>query len=172
MDNYGLEGSGVQNNNLDRLYIGNRSGGRNRAYVKSATMPTIPEGATIFRATMSLQLTSGASTAYTANAYKVTGGDWASDTITWANQPAAGISHTSNISHNNLTGYTFSCLNAIHAWYNGSPTGQHDNYGIMLRYNDETISDYNAVYSADYSHLGVAIPMARIRLSDMLVTLF
>ena len=41
IDNYVLEGADVQNNNLDRLYIGNRSGGRNRAYVKFATMPSI-----------------------------------------------------------------------------------------------------------------------------------
>ena len=41
VDNYVLEGADVQNNNLDRLYIGNRSGGRNRAYVRFATMPSI-----------------------------------------------------------------------------------------------------------------------------------
>ena len=38
IDNYVLEGADVQNNNLDRLYIGNRSGGRNRAYVRFATI--------------------------------------------------------------------------------------------------------------------------------------
>lgn len=39
IDNYVLEGSGVQNNNLDRLYIGNKSGSTARAYIKFATMP-------------------------------------------------------------------------------------------------------------------------------------
>ncbi|MBQ3214730.1 MAG: DNRLRE domain-containing protein [Oscillospiraceae bacterium] len=151
MDNYVLEGSGVQNNNLDRLYIGNKSGHTARAYIKFNTMPAIPSGATISSATMTLHLTSGTSTAYTANAYKVTGGDWASDTITWANKPAASTLLQSNISHNNLTKYSFSCTSAVQSWYNGSTTGQNANYGIMLRYYDETVSDYNAVYSADYS---------------------
>ncbi|MBQ3215796.1 MAG: DNRLRE domain-containing protein, partial [Oscillospiraceae bacterium] len=151
IDNYVLEGSGVQNNNLDRLYIGNKSGHAARAYIKFNTMPAIPSGATISSATMTLHLTSGTSTAYTANAYKVTGGDWASDTITWANKPAASTLLQSNISHNNLTKYSFSCTSAVQSWYNGSTTGQNANYGVMLCYSNASIADYNAVYSADYS---------------------
>ena len=47
-----------------------------------------------------------------------------------------------------VTGYSFSCKAAVQAWYNGDTTGQNANYGIMLRYYDETVADYNAVYSA------------------------
>ena len=43
----------------------------------------------------------------------------------------------------------FSCLAAVQHWYNGDTTGQHENYGIMLCYNDTTIADYNSAYSAD-----------------------
>ena len=46
--------------------------------------------------------------------------------------PAASTLLASNISHNNLTGYSFSCKAAVQAWYNGDTTGQNANYGIML----------------------------------------
>lgn len=151
IDNYVLKDAGVQNRNLDRLYIGNRSEGLTRAFIQYATMPTLPEGSTITAATMSLTLTNGTDTAEAVAAYMVTSGEWASGTIEWANMPEANVELESNISHNNLTGYTFSCLTAVRAWYNGDTTGQNANYGIMIRYQNETAADYNAVYSADYT---------------------
>lgn len=151
IDNYVLEGSGVQNNNLDRLYIGVKSGYKARAYIQYATMPTLPSGATITAASMTVQILSGTSTANNASAYMVTGADWASGTITWDNKPAASTLLASNISHNSKTRYTFSCKTAVQTWYSGSTTGQNKNYGVMIRYYDETIADYNSVYSADHS---------------------
>lgn len=151
IDNYVLEGSGVQNNNLDRLYIGVKSGYKARAYIQYATMPTLPSGSTITAASMTVQILSGTSTANNASAYMVTGADWASGTITWDNKPAASTLLASNISHNSKTRYTFSCKTAVQTWYSGSTTGQNKNYGVMIRYYDETIADYNSVYSADYS---------------------
>ena len=46
IDNYVWEGYGVQDNNSVRLYIGNRSGNECRAFIRFATMPTIPVGST------------------------------------------------------------------------------------------------------------------------------
>lgn len=91
IDNYVLQGYDVQNNNLDRLYIGNRSTGLTRAYIQFSVMPTIPAGATIIAATMTLYLTSGTSTAANASAFQVTGGDWTSGTIQWSNKPDATV---------------------------------------------------------------------------------
>lgn len=150
IDNYVLEGAGNQNRNLDRLYIGNKSGKIARAFIKYDTLPTIPANCTVTDATMIVTLRNGTSTAANASAYKVTGGDWASDTITWANMPGSTLI-VSNISHNNKTGYTFSCDSAVQSWYSGSTTGSNANYGIMLRYYNESIDDYNSVYSADYT---------------------
>lgn len=151
IDNYVLKDAGVQNRNLDRLYIGNRPEGLTRAFIQYVTMPTLPENSIITAATMTLTFTNGTDTAETAAASMVTGGEWASGTIKWANMPEANTLLARNIGHNDLTGYTFSCLTAVRAWYNGDTTGQNANYGIMLRYNDETAADYNAVYSADYT---------------------
>lgn len=151
IDNYVLEDSGNQNRNLDRLYIGKKSGKIARAYIKYATMPTLPEDAEITGATMSLTMVSGTSTAANASAYKVTGGDWESDTITWANKPTLNTLLVANISHNNKTGYSFNCKSTVQFWYKDNTTGNRYNYGFMIRYADETIADYNAVYSADCS---------------------
>ena len=149
IDNYVLEGSGVQNYNQDRLYIGNKSGGRAQAYIQFATMPTLPEGATITAATMTVNMVSGTSTAYNASAYQVTGGEWTSGSIQWSNKPAANVLLEENISHNNKTKYQFSCISAVRHWYDEDTTGQNENYGIVLSYYDEAVADYNAVYSAD-----------------------
>lgn len=151
IDNTVMEGQGNQNRNLDRLYIGRKSGARVRAFLKYDVMPTIPSGATITAATQTLYITSGTDTGSTAGAYIVTGGDWASDTITWDNRPTAATTIQASISHNNFSYYRFSCLSAVQKWYTGSTTGKNANYGITVRYTDETINDYNAFYSADYS---------------------
>ena len=63
--------------------------------------------------------------------------------------PTIGAVLENNISHNNKTKYQFSCLTAVQHWYDGSTTGQNENYGIMLQYADSTIADYNSFYSAD-----------------------
>lgn len=148
IDNYVWEGHGVQDNNSVRLYIGKKSGYKARAFIRFATMPTIPAGATITAATMTVNITSGTSTANAAMAYQVDG-PWESATIQWSNMPELGTPQAFNISHNNKTKYQFSCLEAVKEWYTGSTTGQNRNYGIMLCYADETIVDYNSFYSAD-----------------------
>ena len=63
--------------------------------------------------------------------------------------PAANTLLEENISHNEKTKYQFSCLTAVRYWYDDNTTAQNQNYGIMLQYADESIADYNAVYSAD-----------------------
>lgn len=151
IDNTVMEGQGNQNRNLDRLYIGRKSSARVRAFLKYDVMPTIPSNATITAATQTLYITSGTDTGSTAGAYIVTGGDWASDTITWDNRPTAATTIQASISHNNFSYYRFSCLSAVQKWYTGSTIGKNANYGITVRYTDETINDYNAFYSADYS---------------------
>ena len=110
--------------------------------------PTIPEGATITAATMKVNLMAGTSSAANAKAYQVNG-SWESATIQWSNMPTIGTVLDNNISHNNKTKYEFSCLTAVQHWYDGSTTGQNENYGIMLKYADDTVADYNSVYSAD-----------------------
>lgn len=149
IDNYVWENHGVQDSNLMRLYIGNKSGDKARAYIQFANMPTIPDNATISEAVMTLNIVSGTTSAYNINAYQVTGSEWTSSSIQWSNMPAADVLLESNISHNEKTMYQFSCLSAVQHWYDGDTTGQNENYGIMLRYYDESISDYNSVYSAD-----------------------
>lgn len=153
LDNYVLEGSGVQNNNLDRLYVGNKSGATARAYIKYRAMPYIPTARYINSATMRVRITSGTSTTNKINIYTVTSGDWSPSAIHWNSMPTAGgILQTSVPATTDSSGnliYQFSCTSAVRAWYTGSVVGQTKNYGIMIRYTDESISDYNAFYSGD-----------------------
>lgn len=154
IDNYVLEGNGVQNRNLDRLYFGKKTEGVARAYIKFRQMPYIPSQATLVFASMRLYVTAGTSTHNPINAYRVTGGDWESSTLKWSNQPAANALLTSNLSASSSNSdsklaYSFSCMSAVQHWYNGSPTGNNQNYGVMIRYANESINDYNAIYSAD-----------------------
>ena len=151
IDTYVWEGHGNQNDNLDRMYIGKKSGHIARAYIKYVTMPTISSNATITGATQRVNILSGTSTANNAAAYKVTGGDWDSGTITWANKPNAGTTIATNIGHNNKSYYSFSCTSTVKSWYSGSTSGKNANYGIMIRYNNESINDYNSFYSSDYA---------------------
>ena len=150
LDNFVWEGHGVQSSTGLRLYIGSRSGYTAWTYIQFATMPTIPAGATITAATMRLTMVSGTSLAYNASAYQVTGGEWDPTTIQWTNKPAANILLESNISNNDRTKYQFSVLTAVQHWYDGDPTGQNENYGIMLQYYEEALTGYyNSVYSGD-----------------------
>ena len=112
-------------------------------------MPTIPSGAAITSANQTFYVTSGTSTGNNISAYKV-GSDWSSGTLTWANKPS-GTSIQTNISHNGLTQYNINMLNTVKGWYTNSTSGKNGNYGIMLRYYNESINDFNTVYSADYA---------------------
>ena len=150
IDNSVEQGSGVITHTLDRLYAGKRNGKKRRFYQKFKTMPTIPSGATINSATQTFYVTSGTSTGNSLKAHKVDA-DWNSKTITWSNKPAAFAQIKSNIGHNGLTRYNIDMKSAVKTWYKGSTTGQNKNYGIMVQYNNESINDFNTVYSADFA---------------------
>ena len=150
IDNSVEQGSGVITHTLDRLYAGKRNGKKRRFYQKFKTMPTIPSGAIINSATQTFYVTSGTSTGNSLKAHKVDA-DWNSKTITWSNKPAAFAQIKSNIGHNGLTRYNIDMKSAVKTWYKGSTTGQNKNYGIMVQYNNESINDFNTVYSADFA---------------------
>ena len=150
IDNSVEQGSGVITHTLDRLYAGKRNGKTRRFYQKFKTMPTIPSGAIINSATQTFYVTSGTSTGNSLKAHKVDA-DWNSKTITWSNKPAAFAQIKSNIGHNGLTRYNIDMKSAVKTWYKGSTTGQNKNYGIMVQYNNESINDFNTVYSADFA---------------------
>lgn len=145
-----MEDSGVQNENLDRMYIGLKSGKKARAYIKYDTLPTLPKGFTLTGATQVVYILSGTTSANTANAYMV-GSDWDSSTIKWSNKPTTSTTLKTNIDHHDMTYYAFPCLSAVKVWYSDNRKGTNKNYGVMIRYSDETINDYNSFYSSDYS---------------------
>lgn len=150
IDTYIREGYGVQNISHNLLYVGNYFGSKSRVYIRYSNMPSLPGGSTIRSATQKLYITTSASTAQLTKAYQITS-DWSQETLTWENTPTIGTTLATNISHNNVEHYSFPCTSAVSTWYHGSPAGQNRNYGIMLQYADETIADYNALYSSEYT---------------------
>ena len=133
IDNYVLQGAGVQNRNLDRLYIGNRSEGLTRAFIKFDTMPTLPANATITTATMTVWLTSGASTGYAANAYKVTGGDWESSNLSLYEKQAILTCFTGNVTFNSFAAEVQFHAEALYDWKADIPFIGNEWYSRALR---------------------------------------
>lgn len=146
------------NDNQDRLYIGYRNNGRNYALIKhSGGMPFV--NGLITSAYEYLRLYNGTSSAQNASAFLIAR-DWSSDSVTFNQASAAGFASTllqSDISHNNLSGYTINMTEAVRLWYKGqnSQEGTNQNHGILVRYtNDYSTSDYNSVYSSDHGTEG------------------
>lgn len=151
IDNYVCSGTPntVNNNGLEKLYIGNRSG-KNYAFIRHINMPTINKGVITY-AKETLYLNSGTSTAQNISVYMVQS-MWQSSSITWNNMPKeSGMKLLAeNVAPYNLK-YEVDITNAVLTWYNGSNNGSNSNYGIMVRYYNQNISDYNSIYSGDYS---------------------
>ncbi len=164
IDNYVWESYGVQNNNSSLLFMGNYGGHPARVFLRYAALPTLPANTTIESATQTFYLNTGTTTASAASAYRVTGGMWQSGTVCWDNMPAADTLIASNISHNNCSYYAFDCTEAVQSWYEN---GGANNYGIMLRYTDETVNDHNALFSADYA-LESKRPVLSIRYTNVM----
>lgn len=150
IDNYVC--SGEPNKNYDNthpeLYVGNRSG-KNYSYIKHINLPVI--NGLITYASELLTLNKATSTAQNISAYMVNTG-WESDTITWNNKPSNVELLSSDITPISLRSYLIDVTSAVRKWYTGSSNGNHSNYGIMIKYTDETINDHNSIYSGDYTN--------------------
>jgi hypothetical protein len=146
---------------LTYLRFGNSSDGLDRTYIK-INLPSI-SGGTVYDATMYLSTTSGSSTFNNIDVYRVDS-SWSSSTITWS--LAQTYSQTlvkSNIPisyySNSPSSYRYSCniTDTVQEYYNGSRV----NNGLMIRYTNESIADYNAIYSSDCGTSNV-MPVMRI----------
>lgn len=133
------------------LVVGTKSGQLCRSLIKT-TIPTLP-GVTVSDARLNLSITSGTSTWQNLDVYRINS-TWSSSTMTWAIQNS--ISKTLVKSNVQATSYSnspstlrYSCdiTGTIQDVYEGSLT----NYGFMVKYNNESIADYNRFYSSDYS---------------------
>ena len=122
--------------------------GITRTYIKT-DLPAI--NGTVFDAKLNLSNTGGSSTFQNINVYRVDVA-WSSSTLTWATAPTSYqtlVTYNIPVSAyvNNPSSYRYSCdiTYTVQQFYNGALT----NNGFMIRYTNEDIPDYNAVYSSD-----------------------
>jgi len=128
----------------DNIRIGMYNSSQCYGYISYYSRPTIPTGANITSATMTLQLRSGQTTGSTAAIRNVTS-VWYGSSTTYNSRPAnSGIIDTSGFDANNLY-YNFNITSLVNSWYNGSCP----DFGVMISYADESVNDYNSVYSSD-----------------------
>lgn len=131
---------------LDRMYVGNRSSASQlkcRGMVKFLTMPTIYGDIT--GAQLSFTTPSGTTTWKNMTLYRITE-SWECSTAAWPG-PAATAIQSKTASNGK---YTFDVTTAIKAMYYNNSTGSVGNYGFQIRYQDETVSDYNSLRSSEW----------------------
>lgn len=143
--------SGSPNTNYvmsNKLVIGKNSG-TNRAFIKIHTMPSIPAGSTITNATLSTNLYSGTSTWGTLSIYRLNSA-WDSYTVTWNNHSSIGSTLLSTgITPSYISPYYRYNINVTSTVANWYANGMSNNWGFMLRYDNESYNDYNWLYSSD-----------------------
>ena len=137
----------------DRTFIGKYLGYKARTFQRFDIMPNIPNGSTFISAEQTFTIPAGTSSGAYASAWRVTEKIWTSSALHWNNQPIADTSIPitgNNISQNgNFASLKLNMLATVKAWYNSDSTGKTKNFGVMIRYNDESVNDYNSFYSAD-----------------------
>ncbi len=137
----------VSRQDLDRMYIGNRTSASQlkcRGLVKFLTMPKIYGNIT--SAQLSFTTPSGTTTWKNMTLYRITE-SWNCSTLAWPG-PAATAIQSKAVSNGK---YTFDVTAAIRAMYHNNSTGTAGNYGFQIRYQDETASDYNSLRSSEWS---------------------
>ncbi|MDR1892209.1 MAG: DNRLRE domain-containing protein, partial [Oscillospiraceae bacterium] len=101
----------------------------------------IPANTTITSAALALTLRDGQSTWSNISVFPANT-DWTS-TLCWAVQPSIGTALAENVAPSNML-YTTDVTAAVRSWYTGA-----DNHGVMVRYHNESVNDYNSFYSSD-----------------------
>lgn len=144
------------------LRFGKISGIVNRAFIKTG-IPTITNG-TVYNAKLILSNTSGSSTFNNIDVYRVNT-SWLSSSLTWATHSILSktlIKSDTAVSAytNNPSSYRYSCdvTDTVQDFY----INPESNYGFMIRYTNEGIADYNAVYSSD---CGTSVVMPYLEVS-------
>ena len=104
-----------------------------RSLIKFKYLPSIPPGAKITSATISMFMYLGTTSGTTINVYKIAG-NWTDTQVNWNNQPnvdatpiISGYTSTPN------TLWNIDITEAVNDWYSGTSP----NYGLMIRASNE-----------------------------------
>lgn len=143
--------------NNAKLYAGKTWLGEiTRTYVKFS-LPQIPDGAQVLYAQFELMKV-WTSASSILNVRKLAT-DWNPSNIKWNTQPIGTAANSANSlplvdSRNTVSGsdvYRFDITSALKGWYNGSTTGNTNNYGLVITTPNETSTGQVDLYSAETS---------------------
>lgn len=134
-----------------KLRVGNYNGsnyqsGHCYTYIRYYNKPSIPQGAIITNASLTVTLRLGQTTAPPCRAYRATT-SWETSSLVWNNNPTV-TDATDSTNHSNFTTYTFNTTSIVSKWYSGAA---HD-YGFKVAYANENIADVNSFFSSDYGN--------------------
>ena len=123
--------------------------GRMRSFIKFTNLPALSSADVLVNATLTLSLLSGGTSGTTAiGAHKVNA-DWATSTITWANQPAHNNTIEDCVKVGDSGKYSWNITEIARSWYASANTG------VMLKalsdIENGTTSNWKKFYSVDYS---------------------
>lgn len=112
-------------------------------------MPSIPSGSTVTNATLNATLYSGTNSWGSLSVYRLTSA-WNSYTVTWNNHWSIGQALLSTgvnpIYSSPYYRYNIDVTSTVADWYANS---MNNNWGFMLKYDNESYNDYNWLYSSD-----------------------
>lgn len=147
-DTYATPGGTVDHRNNEKMYIGNYSGKLCRSYIKyldltqDKTGVDIGAGSIINSATLKLFLNPQTSTWGNINLYRIN--DTFVQGMPDSNKVKNVTSLVTNVAPSSLV-YTMNVTNTVQQWYDGTVA----NNGFMIRYNNESLSDYNAIMTSE-----------------------
>ncbi len=130
----------------DRLGVGNGSAsGVTRSFIMF-DLPALSSGDIVTKANLNLSLYTANTTTRQINVHKVNG-NWNTSTLTWNNAPGFNprIEEYQLVNSNNGGNFAWDVTGIVKDWYNSG-----NNYGLMLKYNDES-AGYNEFLSSDCS---------------------
>ena len=140
--------AGAHNSEI-KMRAGNKNSLDYRAYLRIKQLPMMWDlrHITLVSAKLKLFLPSATSTVNPVDIYQVDG-SWAENTICYSSQPSSVLLQSNvniNNSNNNKT-VVFNVVPYINYYLTSG-----SNNGFMIKYSDDTINDYNAFYTSNYS---------------------
>lgn len=143
-DTYVYQGDTAGANYLNqKMTIGLRYGVQNYALLKFATVPSVPDNATIDKVELIFIMPTGSTSGGPFSLHSLNS-TWTEETVCFANRPATGILLAENINANFSTKKLIFDITSHYILNNAVVTN-----GFQISYTNTSVNDYNTVYTSN-----------------------